>query len=134
MATTITALVAFAAWYLLLTLAMAGFRARLMVAGGREPNSFAPDGSDTPGLGRRLTRARDNCFESLPVFAALALAASASGRLDVTDPLAMWVVYARVGQSVTHVISASNNAVRVRAAFFVVQVAIYLWWTLQLLG
>lgn len=134
MATTLTALVGFTAWYLLLNVAMAVFRVRLILSGAKAPNSFATDGSDLPGLGQRLTRARDNCFETLPVFIALAFAASAMGRFDVTDPLAMWVVYARIGQSVTHVASTSVNAVRVRAALFFAQVFIYIWWTIQLLG
>jgi uncharacterized MAPEG superfamily protein len=81
-----------------------------------------------------MTRARDNCFETLPVFAALALAAQLSGRLEVTDGMAMWVLYARLGQSVAHMISTSVPVVLVRATLFVVQLLIYLTWTIQLIG
>ena len=80
-----------------------------------------------------MTRARDNCFETLPLFAALALGASLAGRLDVIDPLAMWVLYARLAQSVTHIASTSVPAVLLRANLFFVQVLIYLWWTIRLL-
>jgi uncharacterized MAPEG superfamily protein len=134
MAPTATALVGFALWFVILTFALAFFRVYLGVASGKPLNSFLPDGSDTPGIGRRLTRARDNCFESLPAFAAIALGAQIAGRLDVTDPLAMWVLYARIAQSVTHVISISVPAVLLRATFFTVQLVIYLVWALKLIG
>jgi len=134
MSTTVFALVGFTAWYLLLNVGLAVFRLRLIASGVKAPNSFATDGADLPGLGRRLTRARDNCFETLPVFVALAFAANASGRLDVTDGLAMWVLFARLGQSVTHILSVSVNAVRLRAALFFAQVTIYIWWAIQLLA
>jgi uncharacterized MAPEG superfamily protein len=134
MGSTATALAGFAGWYVLLTLVMASYRVYLTSATGKALNTFAPDGSDTPGLGRRLTRARDNCYESLPLFAALALVAQMTGRLDVTDGLAMWVLVARLGQSITHVISVSVPAVLVRATFFSAQMLIFLWWVIRLLG
>src|SRR5438105_13029635 len=105
---TAIALAGFAAWLLILTFVLAFYRLYYSASTGKAVNSFAPDGSDTPGLGRRMTRARDNCFETLPVFAALAIAAQISGRLDVTDGLAMWVPYARFGQSFTHIISTAQ--------------------------
>ena len=132
MGATATALIGFAGWYVLLSVVLGLYRGA-KVLGGKPPNTFANDGRDLDPLGQRLTRARDNCFETLPLFAALALGASLAGRLDVTDPLAMWVLYARIGQSVTHVISTSVPAVNLRAAFFFAQILIYLWWTIRLL-
>ena len=134
MATTTVALAGFAAWYIVLTLALASYRVYVTVSTGKPVNSFAPDGSDTPGIGRRLTRARDNCFETLPVFAAIAVAAHISSRVDVTNGLAMWVLYARIGQSVTHIISTAPPAVLIRATLFTVQAVIYLAWSIRLLG
>lgn len=134
MSNTATALIAFAAWYALLTLAMAIYRSSLMLSGKKAANSFATDGSDLDPLGRRITRARDNCYETLPLFAAIALGASIAGRLDVTDGLAMWVFYLRVGQSITHVASGSVPAVMLRANFFFAQVLIYVWWAAHLLA
>ncbi len=131
---TATALAGFAIWFVLLTFALAFFRVYYSVSTGKPLNSFAPDGSDTPGLGRRLTRARDNCFETLPAFAAIALAAFISGRLAVTDGLAMVVFYAGIAQSVTHIISISVPAVLLRATMLTIQIAIYLWWGIQLVG
>lgn len=134
MGTTAVALTGFALWLVMLTFVLAFFRVYLSVSTGKAVNAFAPDGSDTPGFGRRLTRARDNCFESLPVFAAIALAAYMSDRLDVTDPLAPWVLYSRFVQSVTHVVSIAVPFVLLRATMFTVQLVIYLYWSLQLLG
>ncbi len=134
MGPTATALVGFATWLVLLTFALAFFRGYVGASTGKPLNSFLPDGSDMPGFGRRLTRARDNCFETLPVFAAIALGAQLSGRLDVTNGLAPWVLYSRIVQSVTHIISTSVPAVVLRATMLTVQLAIYLWWAIRLRG
>jgi uncharacterized MAPEG superfamily protein len=134
MGATATALVGFAGWFALLSIALGIYRVRLVLAGNKPANTFATDGRDLDALGQRLTRARDNCFESLPIFVALALGASLAGRLDVTDPLAMWVLFARLAQSVTHIVSTSVPAVTLRAILFFVQVLIYLWWAIRLLG
>jgi uncharacterized MAPEG superfamily protein len=131
---TATALLGFAAWYLLLTFALGIFRSGLVLSGKKSANSFATDGSDVGDFGRRLNRARDNCFETLPLFAAIVLAASLMNKIGVIDPLAMYLLYARVGQSVTHLASTSIPAINVRFALFLVQVVIYAIWIVQLLG
>lgn len=133
MGPTATALVGFTAWFVLLTFALALFRVYYSATTGKALNSFEPDGTDTPGLGRRLTRARDNCFETLPAFAAIVLGASLAGKVLLLDGLAMWVLYARIVQSVTHIASVSVPAVLVRATMLVVQLLIYTYWILQLL-
>ncbi len=134
MAPTATALLGFAGWYLLLTFALGFLRSGLVLSGKKAANTFATDGSDVGGFGRRLNRARDNCFETLPLFAAIALAALISNRVSVLDPLALYVLYARIGQSLTHLVSTSIMAINVRFFFFVVQVVIYAIWVVQLLG
>jgi uncharacterized MAPEG superfamily protein len=133
MGATATALICFAGWFALLSVMMGLYRGRFILAGQKASNTFANDGSDLDAFGQRLTRARDNCFESLPLFAAIALGATIAGRLDVTDGLAMWVFYFRVGQSVTHLISTSVPAVNVRAGFFFLQMLIYLYWVVRLI-
>jgi uncharacterized MAPEG superfamily protein len=134
MGRTATALVGFAAWFVLLTIVLVVYRTGLVFAGRKAANTFAVDGEDVDPFGQRLTRARSNCYETLPAFVALALGASLAGRLDVTDPLAMWVLYARIGQSVTHVISTSVPAVQLRAGLFIVQIVIYALWSVRLLA
>lgn len=134
MGPTASALLGFAAWYLLLTFALGVFRSGLVLSGKKLANSFASDGSDVGDFGRRLNRARDNCFETLPLFAAIALAASLMNKISVINPLAMYLFYARVGQSVTHLASTSIPAINVRFALFLVQVVIYAIWVVRLLG
>ena len=134
MTTTLTALLGFAAWYVFLSIVLGFYRVGIVLAGQKAANTFAVDGSDLAGIGPRLTRARDNCYESLPVFAAIALVAHLSGRSQVTDPLAMWVLYARIGQSLTHIVSTSVPFVLVRANLFFTQMLIYAWWCLRLFG
>ena len=134
MSPTATALAGFAGWFILLTAVLASYRSFLVLTGRKAANAFRTDGSDVGGAGQRLTRARDNVYENLPVFAALALAASIQGRLALTDPLAWTVLYARIGQSLTHIASLSTVAVFVRFGFYLVQLGIWAWWTVQLLG
>lgn len=134
MTTTLTALLGFAAWFVLLSIVLGLYRVGIVLARQKAANTFAVDGSDLAGVGQRLTRARDNCYESLPVFAAIALVAHLSGRPQVTDPLAMWVLYARIGQSLTHIVSTSVPFVLVRANLFFAQLLIYAWWCLRLFG
>ena len=134
MAPTVTALLGFAAWYLVLTFALGVFRSGLVLSGKKAANTFATDGSDVGAFGRRLNRARDNCYETLPLFCAIALAAFIQNKLAVIDPLAMYLLYARIGQSVTHVLSTSIMAINVRFALFLVQLVIYSIWVVGLLG
>jgi hypothetical protein len=46
----------------------------------------------------------------------------------------MWVLYARIGQSLTHIVSTSVPAVMLRATLFFAQILIYLWWVIRLLA
>ena len=67
------------------------------------------------------------------VAGAVGLAAVVSGNAAVTDPLAMLLLYLRVGQSVVHLISTSVAFVMIRATLFVGQVLIVLYWSYCLL-
>jgi uncharacterized MAPEG superfamily protein len=129
----ILALLGFAAWTLVLLLGIAVQRSALTLSGARAANSFGTDGTDVSPFSNRLCRAHANCCENLPIFAAIVLGALASGRADVTDPLALWVLVARIGQSTTHLISTSSLAVQARFGFFAVQIGIEVWWLLRLL-
>lgn len=128
------ALAGFAAWTLLLLVVIVNVRMFNSVAGAKRPlNQFSPYGDDLPGLGQRATRAHLNCLESLPIFAALVAAAGLSGHLNVIDGTAMYLLYARIAQSVTHLISATLPMVLVRGTFFFIQVGLLLYYAYQLL-
>lgn len=128
------AVLGYVAWMLVLLLILAVLRTSLTVSGQRTANSFRPDGSDVSPFSARLCRAHANCYEHFPVLCGPLLLALASGRGHITDPLALWMLVARVGQSATHLISTSVPAVQVRFFFFVVQFAIALWWVVALLA
>jgi uncharacterized MAPEG superfamily protein len=134
MGPSLVALCLFAGWTALLVVAVALYRAGISARTGKAVNTFAPDGSDVDPLGRRLTRAHLNCVEFLPVAAAVILAAAVAGRADVTDGLAMPLLYLRLAQSSVHIVSTSVPFVLARATLFVGQVAIVLFWIAKLLG
>ena len=126
------ALVLYAAWTLLLLAGIAALRTSETLARRRPRNGFAVFGEDVSAFSERLCRAHANCYENLPAFAALVLVAITSGHSQVTDPLALWLVAARIGQSVTHLISTRNWALNLRFVFFVAQMLVPLWWAVSL--
>jgi uncharacterized MAPEG superfamily protein len=126
------ALVGYAAWTLLLAIVIVVFRTVLTVSKERRANEFAPSGDDVSPFSGRLCRAHANCYENLPVFAALILTALVIDGAAITDPLAGWVLGARVSQSLVHLISISEMAVTLRATLFMVQLGIEAYWVLRL--
>jgi len=124
------ALTGFAAWTLLLVLTIGLMRSYIVLAGQRKSAAFDPGGADISPFSERLCRAHANCYETLPVFGALVVIALISGRNEVTDGLAMFALYARLGQSIVHLISTSPWMIRIRFAFYLVQwmlMAIIAW-------
>jgi uncharacterized MAPEG superfamily protein len=126
------ALVGYAAWTLLLAITIVTYRTGFVLTRERAANSFAPSGEDVSPFSGRLCRAHANCYENLPIFAALILLALVTDNAGITDSLARWVLVARVAQSVVHLISTSEMAVVVRATLFSVQLGIQAYWVVQL--
>ncbi len=126
------ALIGFAGWTLLLVAIVLTWRV-LEVLRGRKANSWGRGTAIAqPGIVVRAEHAHINCLENLPVFAVIVLAAHALGKSAVVDSVAAWVLYARVAQSVTHLIGTSPILVLLRATFYTVQVALFAWllWSL----
>ncbi len=134
MNTTAVSLIGFACWLVLLSFAVAFFRVYVTATTAKAINSYSPDGSDLPGFGHRLTRARDNCFETLPVFVAIVVAADLLSQMQALHTLAPWVLASRIAQSVTHMISTRPPAIVVRALLLTVQLGIYVYWIIALLA
>lgn len=121
-------LLGFAAWTLLLVFAVLLYRTGIVFAGRSRANAWTrglPPPAGEPGLVTRLGHAHQNCLEGLPLFATIVLVASLAGKLHVTDTVAMWVLYARMAQSVTHMIGISHWLVFIRANFFAAQLLLY---------
>ncbi|KXI26856.1 MAPEG family protein [Paraglaciecola hydrolytica] len=129
---TIIALLGYIAWMVILLVALAVYRSSLVMRRKRAPNGFKADGSDSPPFGQRLTRAQANCVESFAFIGGLMLLALATDSAVITNGLAYVLLIARLGQSLSHLISTSNLAVQIRFAFFLVQVGICLFWIMRL--
>lgn len=127
------ALTGFIAWALLLLVLMESLRSRLVLQGKMRANGFTPDNAGLSPFMQRLARAHANCIEGLPLFGGLLLVAIATDRTAITDPLAYLFLGSRVFQSVVHLVSLSPAAVTTRFAAFAVQMAIGLYWALNLL-
>ena len=134
MTLSLLALLGFAAWTLLLLLGIALLRCWYTLAHGRRANSFAVSGEDVSAFSGRLCRAHANCYECLPALAAIVLVAQASGHSAVTDPLALWLLAARLGQSGVHLVSTRSRAVVLRFSLLMVQWLIQAYWVVQLLA
>jgi uncharacterized MAPEG superfamily protein len=90
--------------------------------------------ADDAAFAKRLEDAHANCLENLPVFAVIVLAAGALGRPDAVAMLAPWVLYARIAQSLTHLIGVGQLHVLVRVSFWSVQLGLMLWMLFKLLA
>ncbi|MBL8288434.1 MAG: MAPEG family protein [Rubrivivax sp.] len=120
-------------WTLLLIVWMEAARVAWVARGRVAANEFRPDNANLSPFMQRLARAHANCIEGLPLFGGLLLLALATQRSALTDPLAPWLLAARVVQSSVHVASTSVPAVNLRFAAFCVQLAIAARWTWGLL-
>lgn len=128
MSASLAGLLGFTSWALLLVFGVLLYRTAVVFMGRKKANSWGrglPPPADEPGLVTRMGHAHQNTLEGLPVFAAIILVATLAGKLGVTDSVAMWVLYARIAQSVTHLIGTSHWLVFIRANFFAVQLLLY---------
>ena len=129
----LVALIGFIAWALLLLVLMEAIRTVLVIRGQVPANGFSPDNASLSPFMQRLARAHANCIEGLPIFGGLLLVAILSGQAAVTDSLAYVFLAARIVQSLVHLVSVSEQAVKLRFAAFAVQMAIGLYWAFSLL-
>ena len=132
--TGIEALLYYVLWMVVLVLLYVGHRIPLVLIGKKPANYWTRGNTtdDIPFLGR-AQHAHANTVENIGIFAAVVLAAAVMGRSAVVDPLACWVLYARIGQSVVHLIGTGFVLVLIRATLFVVQLGIIAYWAWMLL-
>lgn len=122
------AVIYFAAWAILLVLFYSGYRVIPVLAGQKKPNAW-PRGAknDDPGIITRAHHAHLNTLETLPVFAAVVLAGVALGKTGPADAVGGYVLYARVAQSLVHLIGTQPLMVVLRATAFFAQLLLILW-------
>jgi uncharacterized MAPEG superfamily protein len=133
MSASAVALLGYIGWTLALLLVMETMRSWLVLSGRRETTDFQPDGRDVSPFAHRLARAHANCYESFPIIGGLLILAIATGQTALTDPLAAWLLAARIAQSSIHLVSIGAPAVRARFMLFVAQLLIAAWWSVALL-
>lgn len=135
MSTTQQVLIGYTLWVMALALSYPLIRTGLVALGRRRADEFPADAPhEGSPLYRRLWRAHLNGVENLPLVAAVLLTAAVSGRTDLSDGLAPWLLGARMLQSTVHVIAVTHATVSVRAVFWMAQLAILAWISLGLLG
>lgn len=127
MSNTAFALIGLATWAILQSFILVTVRL-LATRSGHALNTFDPQGKDLEGFGPRATRAHLNTLENLAILVSFLLYAIATQQTAVTEGLACWLLYARVGQSCAHMISTSVPFVLLRATLFSVQLVICLIW------
>lgn len=81
-----------------------------------------------PALLVRAQHAHANAVENFPLFlGVVAIGALMDKSATVIDPLAMYVVYARIAQAGMHLLGTSFWLVLMRATFFLTQVGLIGW-------
>lgn len=128
------ALLGFAAWILVLIVITIFYRAGRVFSGQLKADAWTRGESvEDPPVFKRIGDAHANCLEMLPIVGVVILAAVVGGAASVTNGLALWFLAARVGQSVSHIISVHHLMIFfVRFPLFLVQVAILIYWLLAL--
>ncbi|MDF1723939.1 MAG: MAPEG family protein [Alcanivorax sp.] len=132
--TGMTALLIYIVWTLILALSYATYRLPLVLTGKKAANHWERGNAvDDPAILVRAKAAHLNCLENLPLFAALVLVAAAIGQSETVNAVAGFIVAARIGQSLVHLIGTSFPLVFVRASLFLAQVALMLYLAFALL-
>jgi uncharacterized MAPEG superfamily protein len=134
MSTTLLALLGFLTWTLALLVLMEAIRSKLVLTREVPANGFSPDNAGLSPFMRRLARTHANCLEGLPLFGGFMLLAVVAGKSQLTDPLALLLLAARIVQSIIHLASTSPFAVTARFSAFAVQMGIAGYWAFMLYG
>lgn len=133
--TALTAVLLFATWTILLAMFYAVPRVPRVLLGQQRADAWTRGNAPVdPPILIRAQHAHYNCLETLPVFAAVVLAAAVMGQEAALAGLAAWVLYLRIGQSVVHLIGTSFPLVLIRATLFIIQLVLILVMVWKLLA
>lgn len=118
----------YAGWILFLALLYALPRVPKALLGTTKIDSWER-GKDPidPMYLQRAKSAHLNCLENFPVFAAVVGMAGLLGKVELISTFAALVFYARIGQSVSHILGTSFILIMLRATFFLAQVFLTLY-------
>ena len=128
------AVLLYVGWMQALTLAYAFPRVPMALFGDRKFADWErAEVNRDPLFMVRAKGAHLNCVENFPLFAAVVVIAALMGKSPVVDDLAGFILAARVGQSVSHLISTAPAFVLLRATLFLAQVGTMFWICYQLI-
>lgn len=129
------AVLLYVVWMQLLTLVYAFPRVPMAMFGHRKFADWERvEVNRDPPFMIRAKGAHLNCVENFPLFAAVVVIAALMGKSPVADGLATFILVARVGQSLSHLISTAPAFVLLRATFFLAQVVMIFWACYQLIA
>ncbi len=120
-------------WMMALLVLMAGLRTVVSASGAKQANEFAPTGEDVGPFSQRLCRVHANSYEFVPFALAILVYDAAVNTAAITNDWALWLLGARVAQSLIHLVSTSVPAVMLRFLALLVQVVLVVWWSVQIL-
>lgn len=136
--TGIEALLYYVLWMIALVAFYVGYRFPLVLSFSKPANSWTRGNAvQDPGIITRASHSHANAVENLPLFAAVVLAAVATGHSEVVNGLSCYVLGARIAQTVMHLIGTSFILVLLRATFWIVQIgliAYMAWGLIKLVG
>lgn len=117
-------LLGFCLWTLVLAAIMVTGRSLLVLTGRARAHDFPAYQYNPDHFLDRVSRAYLNALETLPLFAALILAAWYTRQLELAISPALWILLARIGQSMVHLIGVNHWLVLVRFSFFLIQLVL----------
>lgn len=118
----------FALWAVFLVLIVGIWRVREVMAGNTAPNAFPSGMKHGSDAYWRANRAQANTIENLPIFASLVFVGVATNSAHgLFATLCVVVLFARIVQSLIHLLSGSNVAVNFRFMAFLVQIICFVW-------
>lgn len=124
MTLTAMALAGYIGWTLFLVVTLVVKRSVIVMKTGRAATSFAQEAAEDPPILNRITRAYANCYESFPIVGGILILALVTDGTQTSDSVAIYLLAARIAQSIVHLCSTSLLAVQIRFAFFVVQLVL----------
>ncbi len=129
---TIISIIGLIAWSLFLILALLTLRSALVLTGKVAVNGFLLDGSDIGEGNVRYMRALGNSLENLPLLIGPLLLAVAMQAQAISDEVAVYILLARMAQSICHIISTNPVAVAARFSFYLIQILLSAYILVQL--
>lgn len=128
------AVLLYVVWMQLLALSYAFPRVFIALSGKRRLDAWERTEVNTdPGVMVRAKGAHLNCVENFALFAGVVVVAALMGKSAVVDQVAGFILLARIGQSVTHIIGTAAPLMLIRAVFYLSQIGMMFWACWQLL-